>query len=370
MGNKVQDNFYNCWAEINSAHLINNFNNFKMKLRKNCKILAVVKANAYGHGLVEIAKILSQNKVDYFGVANINEGIKLRENGINEPILIFGYTNPKCVESLIRFDLTQTVFSSDYAKELSKYCNNKKTLKVHIKLNTGMNRVGFDTSKTSSINDVYDICKSKKLSVNGIYTHFYNAEKPSEPDTKIQFRRFIDFIENVEKKGFKFAIKHCCNSAAAIYFPEMQLDMVRVGALLYGINIPNTIHVDEIMCLKAKIEQVFTVKKGCSVGYDASFIAKKNMTIATISAGYADGVLRELNRSLKVCVNGSFCTVVGLICMDQFMIDVADVSCKEGDEVIIFGNGGQSINVLSKKIKMQTRELMCLISNRAGRFYK
>ena len=359
----------NCWLEIYPNVVIDNLKTVKKHLNKKCKICCVVKANAYGHGSAEIAKVLEKEDIYCFGVANINEGISLRNAGIKKPILIFGYTNPLCADLLLEHNLTQSIFSFEYAQTLIKNLHKKGKIQAHIKVNTGMNRLGFNPNNKEHLEEVVSIYKDSHFIIDGIFTHFYNADSlgSKEKDTIKQFEIFTNFVNDLEKHGVVFNIKHCSNSAATINFPNMQLDMVRVGASLYGINVSDKIKVKEAMCLKARISQIAKIKKGDIISYGARFVADKEMTIATITAGYADGIWRSNFNKLEVTIRGHRCKVVGTICMDQMMVDVSETDCFENDEVIIYGKNGMPISEIAKNNSTISYEIMCDVGYRAKR---
>ena len=361
------ENLSNCWVEINTKTILDNKHSVQEHIRNGCKICCIVKADAYGHGAIEVAKLFEQDGVDYFGVANLLEAIDLREGGIKTPILILGYTNPKGVSLLAKYDITQAVFSYEYAEQLSNNLSNGEHIKIHIKINSGMNRIGFKPSD-ESLEEIVKITKNEKLDVEGIFTHFYNATNKEK--TEKQFELFTSFINKLNNCGVSFNIRHCCNSVAAVDYPEMQLDMVRVGATLYGIKVTGTVHVKEAMSLKAYIGQIFKITKGETVSYGALFKAEKDMKIAAITAGYADGILRSNRETLKVTVNGKPCKVLGTICMDQLMVDVTDIDCDIDDVVTIYGDGGVSMHETAINNSTIAYEIMCNVGKRVKRIYR
>ena len=360
----------NCWLEVTSKALLNNKHNINRRLNNGTKICCVVKANAYGLGVVEIAKILERDGVDYFGVANICEGISLRNAGIKAPILILGYTNPKFAMDLVKYDLTQTVFSIAFANELVANLKPSDKICCHIKINSGMNRLGFDSRNSNSINEIKQIYEDPHFNVEGIFTHFYNADKTDVNDTKAQFLEFINIVEELNKVGCNFKIRHCCNSSATINYPDMHLDMVRVGAALYGIDVSEKEKFEETIALKARVSQIKFLKKGDKVSYGATFVANKKMKVATITAGYADGIFRSNSNKLEVAINGHHCKVLGTICMDQFIVDVSSIECHENDEVVVLGRGGMSINEVAKLNSTIAYEIICNINSRVARIVK
>ena len=361
----------NCWAEIDETILLNNFSQIKDKIKQNCKICCIVKADCYGHGAKKIARLFQKQGVDFFGVANMVEAIELRKNGIKTNILILGYTNPRYVELLIKYNLIQTIFSFEYALDLKKHLKSGEIIRGHIKIDSGMNRLGFDWSSNNSITNIVQLSNDKSFLLEGIFTHFYNADNLlSKEDTIKQFDRFSHVLKELEKRGIVFRLRHCCNSAGAINFPDFQLDMVRIGASLYGINVSDNIKCNEAICLKARIAQIKSVNKGEVISYGGKYVSEFSQKIATVTAGYDDGVLRANSETLFVTINGKPCRVVGTICMDQFMVDVTEVDCKINDEVVIYGNGGMPIHDVAKNNNTIAYEIMCQIGQRVKRIYK
>ena len=357
----------NSWAEVNLKTIINNKHKVEKRLKDGCKVCCVIKADAYGHGAVEVAKALENDGADYFGVANINEAVELRKNNIKTPILILGYTNPHNANLLSQYNLTQSCFSFEYSKQLSNNLKNGYKIKVHLKINTGMNRIGFNPFLKDTIFEIKEIYNNEKFDVEGIFTHFYDSNNVEA--TNKQYSAFIKIINDLESEGLKFKIKHCCNSAAAVNFREMQCDMVRLGALLYGINVTDNIKTEEAISLKAWISQIFEIEKGETVSYNALFKANKKTRIAAITAGYADGVARSNFDSLFVTIHGQKCKVIGTICMDQLLVELNNLKCSINDSVTIYGSGGVSIDQIAKNNSTISYEIMCDIGKRVERKY-
>ena len=231
-----------------------------------------------------------------------------------------------------------------------------------------MNRLGFKPNDIS-FKEILKISSNQKFDIEGIFTHFYDADNNQE-HTEKQFETFLSFVNGLEDAGLKFAIKHCCNSAAAINYPNMQLDMVRIGASLYGIKVSYGVCVKEAMSLKAFVSQISNIAKGEIVSYGARFKADKDMKVATITAGYADGILRSNRNTLTVTINGVACKVLGTICMDQLVVDVSNVECGVDDIATIYGVGGLSINDVDTNNSTIAYEIMCDVGKRVKRIYK
>ena len=362
------------WATVDLTAAEENINKIRSIVGGDCAIMSVVKADGYGHGAVEISKTIDKN-TDYFAVSNIDEAIQIRVGGIEKPILILGYTPPRSMDLIAKYDVTQTVFSYDYGKMLAQAAEDLgKKIKVHIKIDTGMNRLGFsvqnEEEKALSTEKIKELYKGKNLEFEGIFTHFAVADEPEKPFTKIQFERFTEFVSLLEKEGIKFRYRHAANSAAILNFPEMKLDMVRPGLILYGIttNRPDTVGLKPVMELKTTVSFVHDFRKGDSVSYGQTYIAPKDMKIATLPIGYADGLFRSLSKSLKVLINGKEAPIIGRICMDQCMVDVSGLDVKTEDEVTVFG-GGKSVYELSDAIDTIPYEIICDIGKRVPRVY-
>ena len=332
------------WAEINLDALVHNFKVIKAKT--DAKIFSVVKADAYGHSVNLVAPALLKAGTDYFAVSNINEAKELRALGINKPILILGYTPPECAKELNDFGLTQTVYSYEFAQKLNEQAAKLGVMiKAHIKLDTGMGRIGFDF-RNEGFNEFVETRRLlifKNLEFEGVFTHFAVADTDKDY-TEEQFARFMAAIDLLHGCGFDFKIRHCCNSAAFLNHSNMHLDAVRPGIILYGLTPDPGMDIGReflpVMSLKSVISQIKTISAGQTVSYGRTHTANKDTKIATVTAGYADGVLRLLSNRGRVLINGQYAPIVGRICMDQFCVDITDInSAKVGDTVTIFGEG-------------------------------
>lgn len=364
------------WAEINLDALVHNLNTIKSIT--DAKIFSVVKADAYGHSAETVAKVLDEAGSDFFAVSNIEEAKKLRASGILKPILILGYTPPVLAEELTRYDLTQTVFSYAFAEKLNDFAAKAGvTVKAHIKLDTGMGRIGFDF-RDEGFNELVDarrLINFKNLYFEGIFTHFPVADSASTEDvayTKESFRRFVSAIDYLQKEGFNFKLKHCCNSAATLNYKEMHLDAVRPGIILYGLTPDKDMDIGKnfipVMTFKSVVSMVKHVSAGETVNYGRSYTFAGNAKVATVSAGYADGVMRLLSNKGRVLINGKYANIVGRICMDQFCIDVTEIDVKEGDVVTIFGEGLPT-EEQAEKCNTINYELVCGIAERVPRVF-
>jgi len=367
------------WAEINLDNIAYNVQEIRRITNKNAEIMGVVKADAYGHGVMEVVQTLLDNGVARLAVAMHDEAIQLRMHGVDVPILILGYTDPVNVEEIIKNDITQTVFSLDLAKVLSDAAVKLgKNAKIHIKIDTGMTRIGFMPCE-SAIKEIVEISKLPGVIIEGLFTHFASADEIDGSYTYMQFEKFMSVCDELDNAGVHIPVKHVCNSAAIVKFPEMHLDLVRPGIMLYGLYPSDDIDKESIklkpaMTLKANVIQVKEVRKGTCISYGRTFVTNRASKIATIPIGYADGYTRLLSNKGKVLINGQLAPIVGRICMDQCMVDVTDLEgeVKVGDEVVLFGKQGcKEIKVedIASSIGTINYEVVSLIGRRIPRVY-
>lgn len=361
------------WAEINLSSA--KFNFLQIKSLTTAKICAVVKADAYGHGSVALSKLYQSLGADYLAVATIKEAIILRKNKITLPILILGYTPPCQVNLIYKYDLTQTIFCYSFAKNVIHYCNKYNVkIKAHIKIDSGMNRLGFNCSN-SNLKQIVCISKSPYLFLEGIFSHFASADdKDGGKDfTHLQAKRFLSMIDKLKDNGVNFNIRHISNSAGILDYPEYHLDMVRPGIILYGLypssKIKNAIPLKQVMSVYSKIAQVKLVGKNQPVSYGGDFVTKENTRLAVVPFGYADGLPRK-SRNYHFLVHGKKAKIVGRICMDQTIIDASGIDVKLGDVVTIVGSVPYcSVDFLAKLNNTINYEITCAISNRVPRIY-
>ncbi len=363
------------WAEIDTDALIHNFNIIKQTA--TTPVCAVVKADAYGHGVDIVAPILQESGADSFAVSNIEEAIELRELGITKPILILGYTPTEFVCELKKHDISQCVHSLDYALELSnKAVKNNKKIKIQIKLDTGMSRIGFDCRDDNlvGITDAITAAKLDGFVLEGVFTHFAVADRnESQEDgfTDKQYGRFSRAVEILKSNGLSPRICHCCNSAALCLDDNKHFDMCRAGIILYGLTPSSDLKLRQdfipVMNFKSVVSQVKNICKGDTVSYGRTFTAKNNMKIATISCGYADGYPRLLSNKAQVLINGQKANIIGRVCMDQFCVDVTNImGVKRDDEVLLWGKE-LPVENLADMIGTINYELVCGISSRVKR---
>lgn len=367
------------WAEVDLDAIAHNVREIRRITSKKAEIMGVVKADGYGHGVMEVARTLLDNGVSRLAVSMLDEAIQLRKNGITVPILILSYTDPKRAEEIILNDVTQTVFSHDLARALSEAAVKlNKSIRIHIKIDTGMTRVGFMPGY-SAVKNVVEISKLPGIIVEGLFTHFASADEKDKSYTYMQFERFMSICSELNRIGVYIPIKHAANSAGVMEFPEMHLDLVRPGIILYGMYPSDEVDKTKIdlkpaMTLKANITLVKDVEKDTCISYGRIFTTKRQSKIATIPIGYADGYTRLLNNKAKVLINGEEAPVVGKICMDQCMVDVTDLKSevRVGDEVVLFGSQGDkciTVEDIAASIGTVNYEIVCIIGKRIPRFY-
>ncbi len=389
--------YHKTWAEIDLAALRHNYHllsDFIHSHSPKCDIMCVVKADAYGHSAEDCVRTLLDCGAKSFAVSCIEEAqqvydliAKSGKSGIS--LLILGYTVPSKthIKKLVDYDITQTVYSYEYAKELSHALSaaaesgeisKDAQLKVHIKIDTGMNRLGFPAAKAKQSKTVSEICSTVSLphiKADGIFTHFACSDLPQDPMTKQQFALYLEVLDRLEGQGVTFAQKHACNSAAALAFPEMHLDFVRIGLLLYGLMptnnttraIFNSSKIRPVMSFMTTVSHIHTLETGDKVSYGANFCAPRRMRVATLSVGYADGYIRAFSHGGGVLIGGRFAPVIGRICMDQSVVDITDIDVSVGDTAVIFDSNAINTEHLAAAAQTINYELVCLVGKRVPR---
>ncbi len=364
------------WAEIDLDALENNY--YKLKERVHTKFLGVVKADAYGHGAIQVSQKLAKLGADYLAVSSIDEAMELRENDIEMPILILGHTPKEQVDNLIKYNLTQTITCKAKAIEYEDaLVNTDKKLKVHIKVDTGMSRLGYlcdDESFDTGVEGIYEVCCYDNLDVEGIFTHFAMSDDDSDEAkayTKHQFDLFQRVCTEIERKwGQSFKIKHCANTGAVANYPETYLDMVRPGLLLYGYGeYAKDLGLLPVMSLKTAISTIKIYPKGTSISYGGTYVTDKTTRVGVMPIGYADGFQRILSNKCTLMTQNGPAKQIGRICMDMSMIDLTD--CPDVDinsEIEIFGKHN-SIDELAQIAQTIPYELTCSVSKRVPRKY-
>ena len=363
------------WAEINLDNIEFNLNNIKKLLNEDTKVCTVLKANAYGHGSVEIAKFLENKKVDYFAVARLEEAIELRQNNIKIPILCLGFVPEESLEFAIENNITLTIYSLEMAEKLNAISERRNTKAcIHIKIDTGMSRIGFEVNE-QSIEQIPKIYNLSNLYIEGIYTHFAKADEIDKEFTNEQVEKFKYIVECIEEKGINIPIKHVSNSAAIMDIPNLNFNMVRCGIVLYGYYpsdevIKNRLNLKPAMTLKTRISHIKELEQNTGVSYGLTYRTSNKERIATIPIGYADGFTR-MQKNPKVSIKGEIFDIVGRICMDQCMVKIdKDIDIKIGDEVIIFGDSSRSVDNIAKDLGTINYEIICMVSRRVDRVYK
>lgn len=371
------------WTEVSLNAIEHNFNVIKNKA-DGSKICCVVKADGYGHGAVELSREYEKLGADFLAVSNIDEGKELRENGVNLPIVILGYTPAINASELISNNLSQAVYSLDYAKMLDENCKNvDEKVKIHIKLDTGMSRIGFMCQEFPrddySVMEIKQACELEHLQLEGLFTHFCVSDEDEEGRefTNQQYKNFNIVLDKLKKIGINPPITHCSNSGAIEDYSETYCDMVRAGIILYGLSpspkLKGRLDLIPAMTLKTSVAYVKYIEKGATVSYGRTYEAQKKMKIATVPIGYADGFIRKYAKDGYMMIKGKKAPIVGRVCMDQTMLDVTHIEdVKIGDEVIVFGDGSgnsPTADTLALSADTINYEIICLISKRVPRVF-
>ncbi len=375
------------WAEISLDAVENNFKEIKKHIEKTSekgvRIMAMVKADAYGHGAPYIAAALRDAGADFFGVSSIDEAVQLRNASIDTPVMITGYTPAEFIKTAIENDVSLTVYNLYNAEKISAVARKcGKKAKVHIKIDTGMNRLGFLAETASecekSIEDISKVAALEGLEIEGTYTHFSDADGETEDYTRLQFSRFNKMLGMMDARGIPHGLRHCLNSAGIIRFSEYALDMVRPGLILYGLlpsrDMKTDIKLVPVMALKAAVSQIKEVTAGAEISYGRTAKLQKDSTLAVLPIGYADGLQRRLSGNYSVTVAGRKAPITGRICMDQTIVDVTGIpDVCEGDEAVIFGDGSYDkapeIEALADAAGTVNYEICCIIGKRVPRLY-
>lgn len=369
------------WAEVDFDKLAHNYHALRGLAPAGTKYLGLVKADAYGHGAVPVAKKLEELGADYLGVACLDEAIEVREAGVKTPILILGCTSSIYAAELVKYNITQACYDLEYAKELSAGAQKAGgTITVHIQCDTGMTRLGFmchEDTMEKSAREIIEAVKLPGLKAEGIFTHFSDSDG-SEEYTMLQFGRFQDIIQRVRDLGYEFEIRHCANSAATLLYPATYLDMIRPGIVQFG-HFPDA-KMDHALCdlvpvleLKSRVATVRDVPANTPVSYGRTNTLTRPSRLAVIPVGYGDGFCRGFSNKLTVLINGKKLPIVGRICMDMCMVDVTDApDVKEGDVAILYGSDGtndQPVEAGAEIMNTISYELLCVLTKRIPRIY-
>lgn len=363
-------------VEIDLSALRHNFNEIRKTTTEGADIMAVVKADAYGHGAIAVARTLVDAGANGLCVATIGEAIELREAGITADILILGYTDPIKYPDVVKYDVQQAVYSLDDAKILSREAiSQNKTCKIHVKLDTGMGRLGYQADG-SSTDEIAKMCSLEGLEPYGVFSHFAVSDTNDDEYTMKQFVKFMSEVDELAKVGIKFQKRHICNSAGIMRFPGMHLDMVRAGIILYGLMPPgcpepkHKLNLIPVMTWYAKVIHNKTIAPGTSVSYGRHFIADKKTEVSTVSIGYADGLSRRFSNGFELIIDGQRAPIIGNVCMDMCMLDTTSI---KGDTntrqlVIVFGKD-RTADELADYLGTINYEITCVVGKRVQRIY-
>jgi len=363
-------------VEINLDAIAYNVKKICDKVGPGVKVMAVVKADGYGHGAVEVAKVALKNGAIYLAVGEVEEGVKLRLAGIKAPILVLGPALPENAEDILKYDLTQTVCTKELAQALSfKAQEFKKEAKVHVKIDTGLGRIGvFPGEACRFIKNILDF---KGIKIEGIFTHLAEANKEDKSFSIEQIEKFKKVIFELEEEGIKIPLKHVANSAAVLDLPFSHFNMVRPGIIIYGLYPSKSMSPRQefkpAMSFKTSIVYIKKVPAGTYLSYERSFITKKKSTIAILPVGYADGFSRALSNRGEVLIKGKRAPVVGRVCMDMTLVDVSHIQeVKVGDEVVLFGRQSDefiSVDEVASKAGTINYEVICTVGSKVPRVY-
>lgn len=367
------------WAQIDLDAAAHNMRQIRKHVGPDVKIAAVVKANAYGHGSVELAKTFAENGADCFAVSSLDEAVELRRYAhIDKEIFILGHTDARRTEELLKYDIEPAVFNLKNAEFFSQEARRLgKTLRVHIAVDTGMSRVGFQVNEFS-VSEIKTIAALPNIEIRGLFTHFAVSDMKDKTFTRQQYGHFRWMCKRMEEEGIHIALRHCCNSAAVLELPEYYCDMVRPGIIMYGCEPSPDVDIKPydlrpVMSLRCCIAHVKLIDAGATVSYGRHYTAPSRRKIATLPVGYADGYSRILSGKVDVLYHGHRVPQVGAICMDQCMIDVSgEANVHAGDEVVLFGRQGDSfipIEEIAAACGTINYEIMCNISRRVPRVY-
>lgn len=358
------------WAEVSTEALIENYRTVRRAVGDGCAIMATVKADGYGHGAVPAARALAAAGAEWFSVSNLCEAIELREAGLTQPVLILGYTPPEEVRTLSRLHIAQTVSDAGYAAALeAQAAAEGVTVTVHIKLDTGMSRLGFwYQSEDADVEAIAAACALPHLRAEGLFTHLADADNEDAAFSRRQFALFEHATARLRERGVTFALRHCCNSAGTMRFPEYHLDLVRPGLVLYGYAPFDEPGLRPAMALKTVVAQVKTVPAGTPVSYGCTAVTERETTLATVPIGYADGLPRACSGRGMMLVGGHRVPIVGRVCMDQCMLDVTGLPVSRGDEVTVFGEELPATEI-ARAADTIVYEIICGVGKRVPRAY-
>lgn len=367
------------YAKIDLDAIAYNMEQMKQNIRPETKVMAVIKADGYGHGAVQIAEMMERwNYIWGFAVATLDEAVVLRTEGIQKPILVLGCVFPDQYMEMLKYEIRMNIYTEEMAESISRMAAREgKTAYMHIKLDTGMSRLGFGINE-QSVETIKRISKMPNVNMEGIFTHFTKADEKDKSFTKKQIQEFVWMTERLKEKNVRFAYEHCSNSAGIIDVPEANFDIVRAGISTYGLypseEVDKTnVKLKPALALKSHVAFVKEIESGTPVSYGGTFVAKEKMKIATIPVGYADGYPRSLSNKGYVLIRGKKAPILGRVCMDQFMVDVTQIEgVSFGDKVTMIGKDGNEIlpvEVLSELSGRFNYEFVCDLGKRIPRVY-
>ncbi|MBM7839032.1 alanine racemase [Alkalihalobacillus xiaoxiensis] len=356
------------FATIDLEAIASNTTLFKQSLAPSCQLMAVVKANGYGHGAVEVAKTALANGATYLGVAFLDEALELREAGINAPILVLGYTSPEALEQAVLHNITISVFQQEMVQVLLRLADkSSQPIKLHLKVDTGMGRIGFQTND-ELVEAAKTLSSYPNIYLEGVFTHFAEADNLASAYTDLQFERFLEFTQLLENNGIEVPIKHCCNSAGTLFHKDKHLDLVRVGISLYGLRpdpaLTLPLPLRQAMTLQASVASVRTLSAGSSISYGRTHHLQEVRQVATLAIGYADGLSRSLSNIGFATINGQEVPIIGRVCMDQTMLDVTGLDVARDDTAAF------SIDQMAELTNTINYEIVCAVASRVPRIYR
>ena len=371
------------WADISLDNLEHNYRTLRAHVGSKARFLGVMKADAYGHGAVPLSRTLEELGAEYFAVSNLEEAVQLRRGEVRAPILILGYTPPDYADNMVFLDIVQEVHSLSYAQALDHALSGTNyILNIHLKLDTGMTRLGFFADQPEkTLSDIVAVSKLSHLHIEGAFMHFCVADSKAEDDiayTKLQYQRFTNMLSLMRAKGIEPEIRHCCNSGASILYPEYAMDMIRPGVATYGLqpssDTQGVLNLKPVMSLHTCIAQIRTVEAEKPVSYGRTYVTPKQMRVAVLPIGYADGLRRALSNRASFRICGKEAKVLGRICMDMCMVDVTDIpDAQVGTTATLFGydEDGSLIPCerIAETLNTISYEILCAVDKRVPRMY-
>lgn len=368
------------WANISLDALRHNYDLIRRRISSESKIMGVVKADAYGHGAVPISHALVDFGAEYLAVSNLEEAVQIRRGGIRTPLMILGYTPAMYAENMVYLDITQEVHSLAYAQELNEaLAGTNYILNVHLKLDTGMSRIGFRVYDNPAVmEDIIKAANLEHLHVEGVFMHFSVADSGAEDDiayTKLQYGRFCEALEHLSACGIRPELRHCCNSGGILQYPEFSMDMVRPGIMIYGLapseETEGVLDLQPVLSLHTTVSQVREYPAGTDIGYGRRYRTEKPCKVAVLSIGYADGLSRSLSGKVSFLINGHAVPQIGVICMDACMVDITEIpDVLPGTEAVLIGSSGglrQTATEVASSVGTISYEFLCDISKRIPR---